>query len=326
MKRRDALSGLVACCAAPMVSVAQQPDKVWRIGVLGALSEAESHAYPTLLRKMLYATGSTQGWQVTFEERSADGRNERLAGLAVELVQLRVDVIVAISTNAASAAMKATSTIPIVFVGAANPVAAGFSDSLARPSRNMTGVSNFAGDLGPKRLELVKLAVPHLARVALLSNPGNPYYASAVPRDRAVAEAIGVHVVAVDWTGVDDINTVISRASQEGAQALLVGGDIYHFGQRKQISNAAIKHRMPAIAPFREYVEAGLLMSYGTDDVEQFRQVAVYVHKIISGAKPIDLPIEQPTKFELVLNARTAKALDLTIPAELLLRANEVLQ
>ena len=270
--------------------------------------------------------GYTEGKQYASEERHAEGKNERLMELAAELVRLNVDVIIATATNAAIAAQKATATIPIVFVSVSDPIAARFADSLARPGRNMTGLTNFIVDLTPKRLELLKLEIPNLSRVALLVNPGNPNYGTLVPRMRSAADTIGMQVTVVDWNAVDDINTVFTKITREGAQAVVISGDTYHFDQRNQICDAAIKYKIASISPVREYTEAGGLMSYGTNVPALYRRAATYVVKILKGAKPADLPIEQPTDFELVVNLKTAKAIGITILPSVLLRADEVIQ
>lgn len=329
MNRRDTLRVLLGACtigSTPDVS-AQPSRKVLRIGILSPFYAAQKFdPYRNEFLLGLREAGLTEGEDFTFEERHAEGKNERLAGFAVELVRQNVDVIVADTTISAIAAQKATSTIPIVFVSVSDPIAAGFTDSLARPSRNMTGMTNFAGELTPKRLELLKLAVPNLSRIAFLVNPSNPYYGSLVPRIRSAADAVAMQLAVVDWDGRDDINTVFSKATKEGVQAVLISGDTSYFVPRKQISDAAIKHRIASIAPYRPYAEAGGLMAYGISILAQARHFAGYLAKIVKGAKPADVPIEQPTKFEMVLNLKTAKLIGLTIPQELLLRADDVIE
>ncbi len=329
MNRRDTVFALLAACTIcrPLVAGAQAPRKVWRIGGLSTGSAPDPNPYGNELRRGLREAGFLEERDYEFEWRDADGNNERLAAHAGELVRLNVDVILTDSTNAAKAAQKATATIPIVFVGVGgDPIAAGFANSLARPGRNMTGLSNFAADLTPKRMELLKLAIPKLSRIALLLNPGNPYYGTFVPQTRSAANAIGVTVAVVDWNTVDDINPAIAKAARDGAQGIMISADILHFEHRKQICDAANKYRIASMSPLRQYAEAGCLMTYGANVLAQYRQIAAFLGKIMKGAKPADLPIEQPTTFELVVNVKAAKAVGITIPMEILRRADEVIQ
>jgi putative ABC transport system substrate-binding protein len=239
---------------------------------------------------------------------------------------MKVDLIFAATVQAVRAAQQATASIPIVFVAVSDPVKAGFADSVARPSRNLTGLSNFAGDLVPKRLELARTLLPKHSRVAILVNPGNPLAEGNIKGAQAAAEQLGMQVRPVNAATADEIEPAFAAAARERAGAMIVTGDVFHFGLRERIAAAASKHRIALIAAFREYTEAGGLLSYGTDVAYQFRHAATYVAKILRGAKPGDLPVEQPARFELVVNRKTATAIGLAIPQELLLRADRVIE
>ena len=326
VNRRDSVLAMLALGAVPFASLAQQSTKIRRIGFLSPSSAALAGPYSAELRRGLLEAGYIEGTHYISEQRFAEGKNERLSELAVELVKLNVDVIFAATTNAAIAAQKATATIPIVFVAVADPIAAGFAESLARPGRNMTGLSNFAGDLQPKRIELLSMTIPNLRNVAAFLNPTNPYIATRMKEIRSAADAIGVRLTTTSWDAVQDIEAVFAKMSREGVQAMVISGDTYHFDQRARIADAAIRHRIASISPFREYTQVGALMSYGTSAKAQFRQVAAYLSKILRGAKPADLPIEQPTNFEFLVNLKTAKSIGIAIPQSVLARADEVIQ
>jgi putative ABC transport system substrate-binding protein len=241
-------------------------------------------------------------------------------------VRLNVDVIMTAGTQAISAAQKATTSIPIVMGGANDPVGSGFVHSLARPGGNITGPSLLLGDVTPKQLEFLLTVVPKLSRVAVLANPANVSYATLLANVRAAAQKASVKVLPVEARTPQQIENAFSAITRENAGAGIVASDALFTQQIRQISELAAQHRLPLIAPFREYAEAGVLMSYGQNLAEHFRHAATYMDKILKGAKPADLPVEQPTKFELVINMKTAKALGLTIPQSLLLRADEVIQ
>jgi putative ABC transport system substrate-binding protein len=313
-----------ALLALPTAASAQA--KVWRIAFLSPLSAAEGEPLKGEFLRGLLELGYGSGKDFVLVERYAGGKTDRLAGLAAELVQLNVDLIFTTTVQAVSAAQQATAGIPIVFVAVSDPVKAGFADSVARPGRNLTGLSNFAGDLAPKRLELIKTFLPKITRVAILVNPDNPFAAGNLRSAQAAAEHMGLHVMAVNAATANEIEPAFAAVMRERAGAILVTGDVYHFGLRERIAAAAAKHRIALIAPFREYAEAGGLMSYGTDVAYQFRRAATYVNKILRGARPGDLPIEQPAKFELVINRKTAVTLALAVPQEFLLRADRVIE
>jgi putative tryptophan/tyrosine transport system substrate-binding protein len=324
MRRRDLLIAAVAMLALPSPAGAQA--KVWRIAFLSPLSGPEGESLKGAFLRGMLELGYASGKNFVLVERYADGKNDRLAGLAAELVQLNVDLIFAPTVQAVSAAQQATTSIPIVFVAVSDPVKSGFADTVARPARNLTGLSNFAGELAPKRLELIKTLLPKLSRIAILVNPDNPLAAGNVRAAQAAAERLGLRVVPVNAATADQIELAFAAAVRERVGSILVTGDVYHFSLRERIAVTAAKHRIALISPFREYAEAGGLMSYGTDVAYQFRYAATYVDKILRGARPGDLPIEQPAKFELVINRRTATAIALAIPQELLLRADRVIE
>jgi putative ABC transport system substrate-binding protein len=240
-------------------------------------------------------------------------------------VKLRVDLILASTTNAVKAAQAATSTIPIVFESVADPVVAGFAESVSRPGRNMTGLSNFSADLSPKRFQLLTQLLPSLADVEVLSNRSNPYYLSQKPAIQSVADKLGLRVSFVDAGTPEEVEQAFRTMAARRAVALVVTADAYLYAQRRRIAALALANRLPAVFPFAAYVDAGGLMSYGVDPAPAIRQAAVFVDKIFKGANPGDLPIEQPTRVEMVINRRTAALLRLTIPPALLLQAERVI-
>ena len=270
--------------------------------------------------------GYVEGKNLAIEWRFAEGEYERLPGMAAELVQLKVDVIMALGPPAIVAAQKATTTIPIVVVTSVDPVGAGFVKSLARPGGNITGLSNLAGDISSKHLEMLLAVMPKVSRVAVLVNPANPAHAAMLKNVQATAQKIGIKVLPVQAQTPHEIEGAFSMMSREAVGAVIVALDPFLIQQERQIAELAVKHRLPSIFANREYAEAGGLLSYGQNQVDIYRRAATYVDKILKGAKPGELPIEQPTKFELVINLKTAKALGIIIPQSLLLRADEVIQ
>jgi ABC-type uncharacterized transport system substrate-binding protein len=313
--------------AAPLRSFAQQQGKVWRVGFLAgrrpvSLDTDNYGAFPRGMREL----GYVEGKNLVIEWRFADGQYERLPGLVAELVRLKVDVIVAAGPPVVVAAQKATTTIPIVIVTGIDPVAAGFVKSLAHPGGNITGISNLSGEVSPKHLEMLLTMVPRLARVAVLVNPANPAHASMLKAVQAAAQKATVKILPVEARTPQEIETAFSVMTKENAGAIIVGLDPFFNQQRRQFVELAAKNRLPSIATFREYVEAGGLMSYGRSGTDQYRHVAVLVDKILKGAKPGDLPVEQSTKLELVINRKTAKTLGLKIPNSLLISADKVIE
>ncbi len=313
---------------APLAAEAQQAAKIARIGYLAGNLAADPHL-PEAFRQGLRDLGYVEGRNVVIEYRDAEGKFERLPALAAELVALKVDVIVAPSTLAALAAKQATKTIPIVFAAAGDAVGSGLVTSLARPGGNVTGLSVLAPELVGKRLELLKQAVPGVTRVAALWHPGD--YAERTDKDMlkeadVAARALGVRLQVVEARGPADIDRAFSDMTRARAGALTVFSTPMFSTERRRLVDLAAKNRLPTMFSFRDYVDAGGLMAYGPSLADLARRAATYVDKILNGARPADLPVEQPTKFELVINLKTAKALGLTIPPSLLARADEVIQ
>jgi putative ABC transport system substrate-binding protein len=328
MDRRTFLGTLAGgLLAAPLVAGAQQAGKVYRIGFL-----AFSPPDPSLdgaFRRGLHEHGYIEGRNVVIEYRSADGQLNRLPDRAAELVALKVDVIVAASTPAALAAKRATTTIPIVFPAAADAVGSGLVASLARPGGNVTGSSFFGPELAGKSLEVLKEAIPGITRVAVLWQPGA--HGERAQRDMShgteiAARRLAVRLQFVEARDRDDLDRAFAEMARTRASALVVLTTIMFFTEHRRLVDLAAKSRLPAVYPWREPVDGGGLMAYGPSIPEMFRTAATYVDKILNGAKPADLPIGQPTKLELVINLKTAKALGLTIPPSLLLRADQVIE
>jgi putative tryptophan/tyrosine transport system substrate-binding protein len=311
---------------APLVAEAQPVPRMWRIAFLGAESPATSQHFLDAFREGLRDLGYVEGQNITIEARWAEGRNERFPDLVAELVQLRVHVLLAISTPAALAAKQGTQTIPIVFI-ASEPFGSGIVASLARPGGNMTGLSLALGEeFAGKWLELLREAIPHASQVAILWNPANPANVEYLKALQVSAQRLGV---TLEPQGVQDPNqfeSVFAAMATARAQALIVLTDPLTVRYRDQIVELAAKDRLPAMYGFREFVDAGGFMAYGSNVSYICRRAAVYVDKILKGAKPGDLPVEQPTQFELVLNLKTAQALGLTLPPSLLFQADEVIR
>ncbi len=313
--------------AAPLAAEAQQAAKIARIGYLAGALSANPH--PEAFRQGLRDLGYVEGRNVVIEYRDSEGKLERLPALAAELVALKVDVIVAPPTVAALAAKQATKTIPIVFFVATDPVTDGLVTSLARPGGNVTGLSLLAPELVGKGLEQLKQAVPAVSRVAVLWQPGGAGERTEKDLLKAAevaARALGVRLQFVEARGPADFDRAFSDMTRGRAGALTVLQSTMFFSERRRLVDLAAKHRLPAVYSMREFVAVGGLMSYGPNIADLFRRAATYVDKILKGAKPGDLPVEQPTKFELIINLKTAKALGLTIPPSPLGRADEVIE
>jgi len=305
---------------------AQQPARTPRIGILIAPSASSFSARVEALRRRLRELGYVEGKNIVIEYRYAEGKIERVPDLAAELVRLKVDVIVTSGGERTILAAKKTSaTIPIVFAGAGDPVGTGLVSSLARPGGNITGLSTMTPDLDGKRLELLKEAFPKVARVAFLWQPG--WRGNLALTDmEAAAKALGVKLLSLEVRSLDDFESAFARAKRERAQALItsIGGLI--TTQQRQVLDFAVKNRLPAMYPGSEFVEAGGLMSYGPNYTDLFRRAADFVDKILKGTKPADLPIEQPKKFEFVINLKSAKEIGVAIPPNVLARADQVLK
>jgi len=320
---------------APLAASAQQAGKMYRIGYLSpsSPSDPERLASPfgerglAAFRQGLRDLGYVEGQNIAIEYRWAEGKFERLPDLAAELVRLKVDVIVSVVTQATLAAKNATGTIPIVLVAAGDPLGSGLVASLGRPGGNVTGPSSMYGDLAGKQLELLKETVPKVSRVAVLWNPANAVWqAQMLKQTEIAARALGLQVQLLEARGPDDLGGAFAAMTKERASALLVQVDVIFALHARRIADLAAKRRVPAMYGSREHVEAGGLMSYAPNIPDLFRRAATYVDKILKGAKPGDLPVEQPTKFELVMNLKTATALGLTIPQSLLQRADQIIQ
>jgi len=309
---------------APLAADAQQPAKVPRIGFLRAEMPPES--YIEAFRQGLREHGYVEGQNIVVDYRWAEGNEERLRLLVAELIRLKVDLIVTSAPAATRAAKEATTTIPIVMVHVADPVAFGFVAGLARPGGNVTGFALLFPELSGKRLEVLKEALPKLSRVAVLWNAANPYKAYDLKEVQAVAGALRVTLHTLPVRGPEDLDDAFQAAVKSRAGGLITLEDPFTGAHRTRIIDLALKHRLPAVFAVRPFVEAGGLMSYGPNPVDQSRRAATYVDKILKGVKPGDLPVQQPTRFELVINLKTAKALGLTIPQSLLFRADEVIQ
>jgi putative tryptophan/tyrosine transport system substrate-binding protein len=312
-----------------VVTDAQQPKKVPLIGYLSAFDPAVESTSSEAIRLALRERGYIEGQNIVIEYRYAEGKRDRYLELLAELVRLKVDIIVvAGGIPQVRAAKNATKTIPIVMMGAGNdPVAEGLVESLARPGGNVTGLTLLSRELGGKRLELFKEAVPKLARVAVLYNPGTPGVVREVKEDLPVAaRVLGLTVRSWEVRDADGFKKVFAALSKQRPDGLYVPGGALMIANQKQIADFALKNRLPSVYIRREFVDAGGLMSYGADQADSYRRVAYYVDRILKGAKPADLPVEQPTKFELVINLKTAKQIGLTIPPEVVARANRLIR
>jgi putative ABC transport system substrate-binding protein len=305
---------------------AQQAAGIHRIGILIPTSGSFLSARDEAFRQRLRQLGYVEGKNIVIEYRYAEGKSERLPDLAAELVGLKVDVIVTVSPSATLAAKKASGTIPIVFAAANDPVGTGLVSSLARPGGNITGLSLMVPDLDGKRLELLKEAFPSVARVAFLWNPSGSRGNLALTVMEAAAKALVLKLLSLEVRSLDDFESAFARAKKERAQELITTtGGLINTQQRRVLDFAA-KNRLPAIYHYSEFVEAGGLMSYGPDNTDLWRRAAVYVDKILKGAKPADLPVQQATKFEFIINLKAAKQIGLTIPPNMLERADKVIK
>jgi len=328
MDRRDTVLALLALGAAPFATDAQEAAKVARIGYLSHNLALNRHL-PEAFRQGLRDLGYVEGRNVAIEFRDGEGKVQRLPALAAELVALNVDVIVTVSNTTALAAKQATRTVPIVFTAVANPVAAGIVTSLARPGGNLTGLASLGSELVGKRLELVKQAVPGVSRVAVLWLPGA--LGERTEKDMrtgadVAARALGVQLQFVEARDPADFDRAFSDMTSARADALTLLPSNMFLREHRRLVDLAAKNRLPAVYGSREFVDAGGLMSYGANQVDLYRSAATYVDKILKGAKPDDLPVEQSSKFELFINLKSANALGITIPKSVLTRADEVIQ
>jgi putative ABC transport system substrate-binding protein len=312
--------------AATLAADAQQASKVWRLGVLDPGSRTEDAARRFPLTQRLRDVGYVEHQNLVVEYRYAEGRIERLPDLAAELVRLKVDVIFTVTTPAVQAARKATETIPIVFIAVADPVGAGLVASLARPGANVTGVSSQLTDLTGKQLQLLKELVPRTRRIAVLWNPGNAASSQVLRETERIAPSLGMGVLPVAMPSTGDVEPGLSTIARDRPDAVIVHPTAPMWDLRTRIMEFTTAHRLPTITANREMALAGALMTYGPDFQDQRRQAVALMDRIFRGAKPADLPVEQPTKFELAINVKTAKALGLTIPQSVLVRADEIIE
>jgi putative ABC transport system substrate-binding protein len=327
--RRKLLLTTVAAALTGFATRAQpQPAKTARIGFFyfGSRQSAIETGRLTAFLKGMNELGYAQGASFMLEERFADGSTDRLPALSGEAQRLKLDVIVATGTQLTRALQSASITTPIVFTVAADPVHDGLITSLSRPGGNITGLSNNAADAVPKLLELLTLGIPKLSRAAVLVNPTNPSSGSQLRSVRAAAQSSNIQLLVFNTTKVQEFDRAFTSMSQGRSQALIVLNDSFFVQEFGRISDLAIKHRLPSIYSTQDFAEAGGLLGYGVNVRENFARAAIYVDKILKGAKPADLPVEQPLKFSLTLNMKTARALGLKVPQEMLLRADKVIE
>lgn len=313
-----ALSAPLACFAQP------QRSQVARIGLLESTSTSANQREALIAR--LRELGRIESKNISIEYRWAEGKYERLPGLAAQLVEMKVDVILAGGTPAVQAAKQATTSIPIVMVRVGDPVGSGFVASLARPGRNITGLSNIVGEVASKYVELLRAAVPTLSRVNVLVNPTNPIHSDYFKRVQATEKTNTVTVTPIQASTASQIDVAFSAVEQERTAALIVLADPFFSSQAPRIAELAAQHRLPTMFWTRGPVESGGLMSYGQNNAEHYYRAASYIDKILKGANPGDLPVEQATKFELVINLKTARVIGLTIPQQLLLQADKLIE
>jgi putative ABC transport system substrate-binding protein len=324
---RAVLAVVLVLLLSPLAASAQQAGKVYRIGFLGNSGSTPLGArFVEAFRLGLRERGWIEGQNLVIEYRWAEGNPDRLPALAADLVRLKVDLIVAASSTFVQPAKEATSTIPIVFPIHADPVGTGHVASLAHPGGNITGLATLQTDLGPKGLELLNAAVPGAKRVAVLWNPSTPSHAPGLKAVENAGRTLGLQLQPLGVRSAGEIESAFAAMERERAAALLVLTSPLSGSEGRRLADLALSHRLPTMFERRENVESGGLMSYGTDFPDMFRRSAAYVDKILKGAKPADLPVEQASKFELVINLKTAKALGLTIPPSLLGRADEVIR
>lgn len=319
--RRKLLVALGAgALAAPFVSFAQQQGKVWRVGFLSAAPGFASFA--AAFRQGLRELGYSDGKNILIELRSAEGKPGLLPGMAADLVRLKVDVIVAVQTPAVQAAKQATSAIPIVMAPAGDPVGTGLIASLARPGGNVTGVSNTGAELSAKNLEIIREILPSVRSMAILANATDPYTKTFLGQIELAGRTLGIKLQTFMIRGEEELVAAFAEMGRARVHAVIVQPSL----PRQRAVDLALKHRLPAVSPSGTFAEAGGLMGYAANAAHLQHAAAVYVDKILKGAKPADLPVQQPTQFELVVNMKTAKALGLTIPQSILIRADKVIQ
>jgi putative ABC transport system substrate-binding protein len=327
MDRRRFISAVtVSLLAAPLAAQAQQVGKVYRVGFLGNSTAALEANLVGPFREGLRDLGYVEGQNIAIEYRWAEGHYERFPALIAELIALKVDVIVTAGTPASLAVRKATTSVPLVMVAVGDPIGVGLVASLARPGGNSTGLTSIAPELEGKRLELLREVVPRLSHIAVLWNPDNPFHAGSLKEARAAAQVLGIKMQPLGVRVSEDFPAAFAAILKERPGALLVLADRLFLHNRARIVDFEAKHRLPGVYAYRELVEAGGLMSFGPSYAGMHRRAAYFVDRILKGAKPADLPVEQPAKFELVINLKAAKALGLTIAPSVLQRADQIIQ
>jgi putative tryptophan/tyrosine transport system substrate-binding protein len=329
MKRRTFLQTLGGVALAPAfgrAAAAQQFRKVWRVGMLDTASATLNAANIAAFKAGMQQHGYVEGFNLVIDYRSPDGRIERLPELVAELIRLKCDVLVTRGTPPALAAKAATRTIPIVMASVGEPVEAGLVESLSRPGGNITGLSAFVTQLTQKRIELLKELAPSIARIGSLDNMGNASVPAQWDETKLAAQALGLEALMFDVRKPEDIAPSFDAAVAKRVDAFAVGNDSVTLAGRREIAELAAKHRLPTVYATREFVDAGGLLSYAANYPDLYRRAAAYVDKILKGAKPADLPVEQPTKLEIVINLKAAKALGITVPGTLIARADEVIE
>jgi len=328
VRRREFIALVGGSIACPMGARAQQQaGKGPRIGYLGVTSPSDRPPLLDAFRQRLRELGWVEGQNIVIDYRYAEGRVDRLPDLAAELVRLKVDLIVSLGTQGVTAAKNATETIPIVMIAVRDPVGTGLIVSLARPGGNVTGVSGYAGlESVAKQLELLKETVPNIRSVAILSNPANAYHQLAIGELNLAARSLGVQLQLLEARGPNEFDGAFAAMAKERVGALLVLSDVIFSSHGTRLAEFAARSRLPAVYAVRESVEAGGLMSYGPSFLDLYRQAATFVDKVLKGAKPADLPVEQPTKYELVINLKAAKALGLEVPPRLIAQADELIE
>jgi putative ABC transport system substrate-binding protein len=324
-RRRFLLTSLAGVLAAPLSAETQQTRKMPRIGILTLASSASTPILEAF-RGALREIGYVESQNIVLEFRFAHGRPDTLASLAAELVRQDLDIIVADGGQAALAAKRATHRIPIVMGAVGDPIKVGLVASLARPGANVTGLTLLSVELSSKRLELLREAIPNASRVAVLWNPSNPAGRDYLLQTKGAARGLGVELAAVEVRGASDLDSALEAVAAARPSALISLADATLWNQRRRVVDFALRKRIPALFPEREFADDGGLMAYGPNVPANFRRAAVYVDKILKGARPADLPVEEPTKFELIINLKTARALGLTIPPSLLARADQVIE
>ena len=326
MRRREFTAIIAGAAAWPFVAHAQQTGKVWRIGFLsGASRSVVSNAYDAFVQGMR-ELGYVEGKDFVIEWRSVEGKYERIPETAAELVRLNVDIIVTATIAALPILKRTITTVPIVMANSTDPVGNGLVTTLARPGGNMTGLASSSDNSSPKQLELLAMVVPNASRIGLLGNPNNATYSSVLKNAQAAAKKAGLSLVPLEARSPQEIENAFAALAKERLPAVMVAADAVFFGQQYRIAELALANRLPSMFSQREYAVAGGLMSYGENLSDFFRRAASFVDKIFKGANPGDLPIEQPTNFNLVINRKTANALGVTIPAQLYMFADEVIE